>query len=57
MTWEVDEFPGVNQGLIVAEVELESEDQHVDLPAWIDKEVTGDDRYFNSSLSLTPFLQ
>lgn len=53
--WEIDEFLGDNQGLIVAEIELECEDQHVDLPRWIGKEVTHDDRYYNSSLSLAPY--
>lgn len=57
LTWEIDEFLGANQGLVVAEVELESEDQDVDLPTWIAEEVTGDNRYFNSTLSVTPFSQ
>ncbi len=55
LTWEVDEFHGVNEGLVVAECELESEDQHVDKPAWIGDEVTGDPRYFNSNLIAKPF--
>ena len=46
MVWEIDEFAGDNQGLIVAEVELESEDQYFPKPDWVRKEVTGDPRYF-----------
>ena len=55
LTWEIDEFAGVNQGLIVAEVELESEDQNIDFPAWVGEEVSGDPRYFNSNLIANPF--
>ncbi len=55
LIWEVDEFFGENHGLIVAEVELASEDQLIDLPEWIGQEVTGDPRYFNSSLVADPF--
>jgi CYTH domain-containing protein len=53
--WEVDEFLGENEGLVVAEIELESEDQQFDKPAWIGAEVSGDLRYFNSSLSKHPY--
>lgn len=55
LIWEIDEFFGENHGLIVAEVELTSEDQDVDLPPWIGEEVTGDPRFFNSSLVERPF--
>jgi CYTH domain-containing protein len=55
LIWEIDEFFGENVGLIVAEVELEEEDQTIDLPSWIGQEVTGDPRYFNSSLVSKPF--
>lgn len=55
LTWEVDEFLGVNEGLIVAEVELQSEDQKFDKPSWIGEEVSGDPRYFNSNLVANPF--
>jgi adenylate cyclase len=55
LTWEIDEFAGVNQGLIVAEVELESEDQNIDFPPWVGEEVSGDPRYFNSNLIANPF--
>jgi adenylate cyclase len=54
-TWEIDEFAGVNQGLIVAEIELEREDQPFKRPDWIGKEVTGDTRYYNAALCVTPF--
>ena len=53
--WEVDEFAGENQGLILAEVELTEEDQIVELPDWIGEEVSGDFRYFNSNLAKNPF--
>lgn len=49
--WEVDEFRGRHSGLVVAEIELKSEDQEFELPAFVGKEVTGDPRYYNSSLS------
>jgi adenylate cyclase len=55
LIWEVDEFLGENQGLMFAEVELESEDQQFDKPSWIGKEVTDDPRYYNSSLIRLPF--
>ena len=53
--WEVDEFFGENQGLICAEVELESEDQAYEKPEWIGEEVTGDPKYFNSNLIQNPY--
>ena len=55
LTWEVDEFAGVNQGLIVAEVELESEDQAIDMPPWAGEEVSDDPRYFNANLIANPY--
>lgn len=55
LTWEVDEFLGENAGLIMAEVELTAVDQAVELPAWIREEVTGDSRYYNSSLVRYPY--
>ncbi len=55
LVWEVDEFAGENAGLVIAEVELEREDQEVSLPAWVGKEVSADDRYANSSLAERPF--
>lgn len=53
--WEIDEFAGDNQGLIVAEVELDSEDEQPPLPDWVGAEVTGDARYFNAALVKHPF--
>jgi adenylate cyclase len=55
LTWEVDVFNGANKGLIVAEIELSSEDQTFDLPDWIDVEVTDEERYSNSNLALRPY--
>ena len=55
--WEVDEFFRENQGLIVAEVELESEDQEFPKPDWVREEVTGDPRYFNSNLIKNPYIK
>ena len=57
LTWEVDEFEGANLGLIVAECELSSEDQRIELPSWIGEEVSGDPRYFNSNLIAHPFTK
>ncbi|MEO1010671.1 MAG: CYTH domain-containing protein [Bacteroidota bacterium] len=54
-TFEVDEFLGSNQGLIVAEIELQSEDEPFERPQWLGEEVTGDVRYYNSSLSKKPY--
>lgn len=53
--FEVDEFSGANQGLIVAEVELSSEDEAFERPSWLGREVTGDRRYYNSSLLHCPY--
>ncbi|MDQ3111791.1 MAG: CYTH domain-containing protein [Bacteroidota bacterium] len=53
--WEVDEFLGENEGLIVAEIELKAEDEIIDLPEWIDKEISKDKRYANSNLAGKPF--
>jgi CYTH domain-containing protein len=55
LIWEIDEFAGDNRGLIIAEVELEEEDQAIMLPDWVGKEVTGDPRYYNASLITDPF--
>lgn len=55
LVWEIDEFWGDNEGLIVAEVELTSPDQAVDLPEWIGMEVTHDLRYYNANLACSPF--
>ena len=53
--WEVDVFHGANDGLVVAEVELPSETAEVTLPAWVEREVTGEKRYYNSSLIVHPY--
>ena len=54
-TWELDVFSGNNQGLVVAEVELAAEDEQVQLPDWVTTEVTGEVRYYNSSLIDNPY--
>lgn len=56
LVWEVDEFLGANQGLIVAEIELISEDQLFSRPEWVDEEVTDDPRYSNSNLAMHPIV-
>ena len=53
--WEVDEFHGDNAGLVVAEIELGAEDEPFERPAWLGAEVTGDRRYYNSSLTHCPY--
>ncbi len=55
LVWEVDEFAGDNDGLVVAEVELSHEDQEFELPDWIGEEVTHDPRYYNANLIAHPF--
>lgn len=55
VVWEVDEFVGENQGLVLAEVELTHPEQVVVLPDWIGEEVTGNPRYYNSNLVRYPF--
>jgi len=57
MTWEVDEFLGANAGLVVAEIELQSEGQAFGRPAWLGEEVTGDARYVNANLAVHPFTR
>ena len=55
LVWEVDEFLGENQGLVIAEVELENADQAIELPDWIGEDVSHDSRYYNSNLVNNPF--
>ena len=55
--WEVDVFSGKNEGLVIAELELESENQAFPRPDWLLAEVSGDRRYYNSFLSEHPFLE
>ena len=57
LIWEIDEFEGDNEGLILAEVELSEENQAIDLPDWIGKEVTEDSRYYNANLVKYPYSQ
>ncbi|MCL2789156.1 MAG: CYTH domain-containing protein [Desulfobulbus sp.] len=53
--WEVDEFFGANQGLILAEIELSAENEPFERPDWVGKEVTGDVRYYNAMLCRFPY--
>ncbi len=57
LVWEVDEFKGLNEGLVIAEIELEYENQTFDIPDWIGREVTDDPRYYNSNLIRNPFTK
>jgi adenylate cyclase len=54
-TWEIDEFEGLNAGLIVAEIELSEPDEYFEHPAWIGAEVTQDPRYYNTNLAQKPY--
>ena len=54
-TYEVDEFFGDNEGLVIAEIELKSEDEPFEKPNWLGQEVTNDERYYNAYLSNNPF--
>ena len=56
-TWEVDEFRGDNAGLVVAEIELDSEDEPFSRPPWLGSEVTEDSRYYNASLASHPYAK
>jgi adenylate cyclase len=56
-TFEVDEFYGENQGLVVAEVELKSESDVFEKPEWLGEEVTGDKKYYNSMLMKNPYTK
>lgn len=55
LVWEVDEFEGENRGLLIAEVELDTEDQIIEIPDWVGEEVTGNPRYYNVNLIADPF--
>lgn len=57
LVWEVDEFAGLNRGLIMAEVELPDPNQPIEYPDWIGEEVSHDPRYYNSNLAKHPFTQ
>lgn len=54
-TYEIDEFFGDNEGLIVAEVELNAVDEQFEKPDWLGEEVTGQEKYYNAALSRNPF--
>lgn len=54
-TWEIDEFIGANKGLIIAEVELGSEQEHINLPSWVGEEVSKLSKYLNVSLVQSPY--
>ena len=53
--WEIDEFHGDNQGLIVAEIELSTENEKFEIPSWVSKEVTSDPKYYNMNLTIEPY--
>ncbi len=53
--YEVDVFEGDNKGLIIAEIELNDENESFEKPNWLGVEVTGDDRYYNASISMNPY--
>ncbi len=55
--WEIDVFAGDNEGLVVAEIELKSEDEPFSLPEWVGDEVTGDRKYYNSMLTKVPYCK
>ncbi|MCB0383169.1 MAG: CYTH domain-containing protein [Psychroserpens sp.] len=55
LVFEIDEFYGDNEGLIIAELELEHEHEAFEIPQWLGKEVTGETKYYNSELSKHPF--
>lgn len=55
--WEVDVFHGANEGLVMAEIELGSEDEAFDKPEWLGEEVSGDRRYYNSMLTKHPYSE
>ena len=54
--WEIDEFHGKNNGLIVAEIELDSEDEVFEIPNWVDQEVTSEKKYYNMNLLKNPYI-
>ena len=51
LTWEIDVFEGRHQGLVIAEIELDSDTQQVELPEWLGEEVSHDERYYNATLA------
>jgi len=57
MNWEIDEFTGENEGLVLAEVELAQEHQMIELPAWVGREVSLDPKYWNVNLMKHPYCR
>jgi adenylate cyclase len=57
LEWTIDVFSGMNEGLLVAEVELESENQKIEIPDWAGEELSNDERYYNAYLSRKPFTE
>ncbi|MDH4316901.1 MAG: CYTH domain-containing protein [Desulfobulbaceae bacterium] len=57
VTWTIDEFLGENKGLLLAEIELSSEEEVIILPSWLGREVTGDHRYYNVELNRNPYVR
>lgn len=55
LNWEIDEFEGPNQGLVIAEIELPSVGQSIEHPNWLGEEITDNRRYYNAALALRPF--
>ncbi|MGK0138859.1 MAG: adenylate cyclase [Algoriphagus sp.] len=56
-TWEIDDFHGENEGLLMAEIELNAEDEYFEIPEWVGVEVTGLEQYYNSTLTILPFTK
>ena len=54
--WEVDQFLEKNKGLVIAEVELQNEDQKLNLPKWVEKDVTNQNKYYNYNLAINPYI-
>lgn len=57
LRWEIDEFEGANRGLVVAEVEVDSSERQVPVPAWAGAEVSGEPRFYNAALAEHPFSE
>ncbi len=57
LKWDIDEFHGANEGLVIAEVELEEENQQIELPEWVGQEVSHEPKYYNSNLVQNPYCK
>lgn len=55
--WEIDEFLGENEGLLIAEIELQNKDEEIVLPPWLGENVSSDTRYLNTSLAINPYVK